>query len=138
MGWVANVTPRPFYSRERAGTHCVGGWVASEPVWTDAENLTSTGIRSPDRPTRSESLYRLGYPSPPRTEIGKELNSSPVFDEIWSNSEICLRRNASERLTKDNKSIQTKEHQEPVKTTEESSGCARPERGNRWHNCTVA
>ena len=36
------------------------GW-APEPVWTDAENLASTGIRSTDRPARSESLYRLNY-----------------------------------------------------------------------------
>ena len=34
------------------------GW-ASEPVWIGAENLASTGIRSPDFPARSESLYRL-------------------------------------------------------------------------------
>jgi hypothetical protein len=27
------------------------------PVWTAAENLDPTGIRSPDRPARSESLY---------------------------------------------------------------------------------
>jgi hypothetical protein len=27
MGWVANATPRPLYSRERWGTHCIGGWV---------------------------------------------------------------------------------------------------------------
>jgi hypothetical protein len=32
---------------------------ASGPVWTGAENLAPTGIRSPDRPARSESLYRL-------------------------------------------------------------------------------
>jgi hypothetical protein len=29
------------------------------PVWTGAEYLALTGIRSPDRPARSESLYRL-------------------------------------------------------------------------------
>jgi hypothetical protein len=34
------------------------------PVWTGAENLASTGIRSQDRPARSESLYRLSYPGP--------------------------------------------------------------------------
>jgi hypothetical protein len=33
-------------------------------VWTGAENFVSTGIRSPDRPARSESLYRLSYPGP--------------------------------------------------------------------------
>jgi hypothetical protein len=32
---------------------------ASGPVWTGAENLAPTGIRSPDRPARSQSLYRL-------------------------------------------------------------------------------
>jgi hypothetical protein len=34
------------------------GW-APVPVWTGGENLASTGIRSPDRTVRSESLYRL-------------------------------------------------------------------------------
>jgi hypothetical protein len=29
---------------------------APGPVWTGAENLDPTGIRSPDRPARSESL----------------------------------------------------------------------------------
>ena len=40
--------------------------LAPEPVWTGAENIAPTGIRSPDRPARSESLYRLRYPGPPR------------------------------------------------------------------------
>ena len=34
------------------------GW-APGPVWRVAENLAPTGIRSPDRPARSELLYRL-------------------------------------------------------------------------------
>ena len=38
------------------------GW-APETVWTGAENLAPTGIRSPDRPARSQSLYRLSYPN---------------------------------------------------------------------------
>ena len=33
------------------------------PVWTGAENLAPTGIRSPDRQARSQSLYRLRYPA---------------------------------------------------------------------------
>ena len=40
------------------------GW-AIEPVRTGAEDLARTGIRSPDRPSRSETLYRLSYRSPP-------------------------------------------------------------------------
>ena len=33
-------------------------------VWTDTENVGSIGIRSPDRPARNESLYRLIAPGP--------------------------------------------------------------------------
>ena len=61
MGWVVNATPRPLYPQERHGTHCIGGWWASEPVWTGAEKLVPAGIRSPDRPARSELLYRPRY-----------------------------------------------------------------------------
>ena len=35
--------------------------LAPWPVWTDTENLAPTGIRTPDRPTRSQSSYRLRY-----------------------------------------------------------------------------
>jgi hypothetical protein len=35
---------------------------ASEPVWIDAENPAPTGIRCPNLPARSESLYRLRHP----------------------------------------------------------------------------
>jgi hypothetical protein len=34
------------------------GWT-SRPDWTSAENLVLPAIRFPDRPVRSESLYRL-------------------------------------------------------------------------------
>ena len=43
----------PLYRRPR--------W-ASGSVWTGAENLAPTGIRSPDRPAHRQSLYRLSYP----------------------------------------------------------------------------
>jgi hypothetical protein len=39
------------------------GWVPG-PVWLRVENLVPTGIVSPDRPSRSQSLYRLSYPGP--------------------------------------------------------------------------
>jgi hypothetical protein len=52
-------------SRERDPVPIVqeAGW-APGPVWTAAKYLAPTGIRSPDRPVRSESLYRLRYPGP--------------------------------------------------------------------------
>ena len=39
------------------------GW-SPEAVWTGVENLSRTGIRSPDRPARKQSLYRLSYTGP--------------------------------------------------------------------------
>jgi hypothetical protein len=59
-GVGCNATPRPPYPWKRPGTNFIGWAPAS--VWTDAENLAPTGIRSPDRPARSESLYRLRHP----------------------------------------------------------------------------
>jgi len=61
MGWVVNATPGPFYPRkDPVPIVQEAGW-APGPVWTSAGNLTPTGIRSPDRPARNESLYRLSY-----------------------------------------------------------------------------
>jgi hypothetical protein len=67
-GWVVSTRPRPFYPRERPGTHCTGGWVgprAGLKVWVKSR---PTGIRFPDRPARSQSLYRLSYPAPNRNK----------------------------------------------------------------------
>jgi hypothetical protein len=52
---MASPTPRPLYPREKDPVPIVqeAGW-APRPVWTAAENLAPTGIRSPERPARSE------------------------------------------------------------------------------------
>jgi len=51
-GWVVNATPRPLYPREDPVPIIQeAGW-ASVPVWTGAENVTPTGIRSSDHPVR--------------------------------------------------------------------------------------
>jgi hypothetical protein len=34
------------------------------PVWTGAENFAPTGIQSPGRPARGESLYQLRFLGP--------------------------------------------------------------------------
>jgi len=64
MWWVVNATPRPPYPRERPGTHCIGGWVGPRADLDRCRKCCSphpSGIRSPDRPARSQSLYRLSY-----------------------------------------------------------------------------
>jgi len=60
MGWVVNATPQPLYPRAGDPVPILyeAGWVAG-PVWTGAENLVPNETRSPDRPVRSESVYRL-------------------------------------------------------------------------------
>jgi hypothetical protein len=64
-GWVVSAMPRPLYPQERPGIHCTGGWVGVRAGLDVCEKSPSpTRIRSPDRPARSQSLYRLSYPAP--------------------------------------------------------------------------
>ena len=64
-GWGLSVMPRPLFTPGKDPVPIVQevGW-APGPVWTGAENLAPTGIRSPDRPAHSQSLYWLRYPGP--------------------------------------------------------------------------
>jgi len=62
-GWGVSITTRPLFTPGKDPVPIVqeAGW-APGPVWTGAKNLAPTGIRSPDRPASSQSLYRLSYP----------------------------------------------------------------------------
>jgi hypothetical protein len=59
------------------------GW-APGPVWTGAEKLAPTGIRSPDRPARSHSLYRLSYPAH-TTNITRVFKSREI---MWTDQAV--------------------------------------------------
>jgi hypothetical protein len=61
-GWGVSVTHRPLFTpgKDPVPTVQEAGW-APGPVWTGAEKLSLTWIRSPDRPARNQSLYRLRY-----------------------------------------------------------------------------
>ena len=54
--------PGHLHPRERPNTHCTGGWVGPEDGLDRCGKARPTGIRSPDLPAHSESLYRLRYP----------------------------------------------------------------------------
>jgi hypothetical protein len=64
MRWVVSVTPRPLSTPRKDPVPIVqeAGW-APRPVWTGAENLTPTRIRSLDCPAGSQSLHQLSYPA---------------------------------------------------------------------------
>jgi len=49
--------PTPLPSCKKPVTPFTGGRVGHRAVWMSAENLVPTGIRSPVRPARSQSLY---------------------------------------------------------------------------------
>jgi hypothetical protein len=64
--WVANATPRLFYSRETESVPIVQeAWWVPGSVWKGTEYLTPVRISSTDLPDRSVLLYRLSYPGPP-------------------------------------------------------------------------
>jgi len=61
---------------------------APGPVRKGAENLAPTGIRSPDRPARSQSLYRLRYPAHILTPY---YRFNPFFNSVSNSlSDKCL------------------------------------------------
>ena len=75
---MVNATPRPLYPRERNLVPIA--WeapCAPGPVRKGAENLASKGVRSPERPDRSESLYRPRYPGP----FSHRLNNTRVTNQ---------------------------------------------------------
>ena len=61
--WVVSSTPRPYFTPGKDPVPIVqeARW-APGPVWTGGKSRP-TGIRYPDLPTRSQSLYRLSYPA---------------------------------------------------------------------------
>ena len=54
---LVNTTLRPLYTRERPGTHFTGDLADFAAGLDGMENLASTGIRAPDRPICSKSLF---------------------------------------------------------------------------------
>jgi hypothetical protein len=63
-GWGVSVTLWPLFIPGKDLVPIVQkvGWIPG-PIRRGAEKLTPTGIRSPDRLARSQSLYRLRYPA---------------------------------------------------------------------------
>jgi hypothetical protein len=60
-GWVVSTTPRPLYPRGKPGTHRTVGWVGLRAGLDVCEKSRPHRDSYPDRPARSQSLYRLSY-----------------------------------------------------------------------------
>jgi hypothetical protein len=68
--------PTDLTQGKDTGTHSTGGKVGP------AENLALTGIRSRNRPTRSETLHRLSHPGP-RSKVEEYLTHFLPHSEHW-------------------------------------------------------
>ena len=73
--------PTALPTGKRPGTHCVGGWVGHRA------GLAPTGIQSPYRPARSESLYRLSYHSPHSLSVD---NTTLFFPPVIIQNEVII------------------------------------------------
>ena len=67
-----------LHLKKKPDTHWIGGWVGPRGGLNGC-GKSHTGIRYPDRPIRSESLYRLLYPGP-------HLYLGPRLKNIWSHT----------------------------------------------------
>ena len=90
-------SPASLYTRERRGTHCTGIWVGTRAgLDRCGKFLPPTEIRSPDRPARSQSLYRLRYPAhiPHGPSlifaVGKPATNSLNSDTAFGANSFCL------------------------------------------------
>ena len=98
--WVVSSTPRPIFTPGKDPVHIVqeAGW-APGLVWTGGKSRRR-GIRSLDRPARSQSLYRLSYPAHPfsstrpiifpTTPLSKDLRRFSPCLPIARVSEPCV------------------------------------------------
>ena len=55
--------PAALYPRQRPRTHFTGGWVGPRAGLDGCGNSRPHRDSIPDRPARSQSLYRLSYPA---------------------------------------------------------------------------
>jgi hypothetical protein len=85
--WSAS-RPGRLHPRERAGIHCTGGWVVPGAGLDRCGKSRPTGIRSPDLPARSESLYPTlsRLPEPVKTPV--KFNHNGVLE--WERG-LCAR-----------------------------------------------
>jgi len=90
-----------------------------------------TGIRSPDRPVRSESLYRLSYPGPQSTLLGSKTNICCVTPDS-PNVTIPIKYIIINIKEWTLWSVPSPELQLLAPTLLRSSNCSP---GKRWHPC---
>ena len=75
-------TPAALPPVKWPGTHCTGCWLDSRASLDGTDNLSPTGIRSPNHPACSELLHRLSYTGPQKYMVQStnyELSHKAAF-----------------------------------------------------------
>jgi len=86
-GWVVSSTPRAHFTPGKDPVPILqeAGWTPG-PVWTGGKSRPHRDS-IPDRPARSQSLYRLSYPAHTRyfyrQQLTKQLRSTKSSTIIW-------------------------------------------------------
>ena len=95
-GWVVSSTPRPHFTPGKDPVPILqeAGW-APGPVWTGRKSRPHR-YSIPDRPSRSQSLYRLSYSA---HIIWEELTTKRSINSIkyrvcWSSTLVLVQRKA--------------------------------------------
>ena len=81
-GWLANATPPAALPPGKTRYPLYGRLVGPQGRSGRVRKISPpTGIRPPDRPARSESLYRLSYPGPlaSNTKVNIPLTSNQIL-----------------------------------------------------------
>jgi hypothetical protein len=83
-GWGDSVTPQLLFTPRKDPVPIVQEvGRAPGPVWTGAENLTPTGIQTPDHLDCSQSLYWLCYPAHYKMDT-LYINPYPAWNIGWA------------------------------------------------------
>jgi len=82
-GWVVSSTPRPHFTPGKDPVPILqeAGW-APGPVWTGG-NSRPHRDSIPDRPDRSQSLYRLSYPAFSNRSSSINIIVSIITSSLW-------------------------------------------------------
>ena len=87
---MVSSTPRPHFTPGKDPIPILqeAGW-APGPVWTGGKSRPHRDS-IPDRPARSQSLYRLSYPAHPRYSSTAHILISVVPETSWSHHGLIV------------------------------------------------
>ena len=88
-GWVVSVAPRAVFTPGKDSVPILQEGRSGQVQ----KNLAPTGIRSPDNPARSQSLYRLRYPVHQFLALVKHYSGDKIMKDETGDAQKCELKN---------------------------------------------